>query len=462
MYFGIFFLALIWEGLRRLVWRLRVPPSLQGGRSWPVAVTACTLVAAFIAQLAVITYMAAHQIASPCWYNFPIPVVADLAENSGGPAQVFPCFLLVALAAAQSGLLLLLVRALRARPPSTSETRIIGAAVVVAVAAAVAAPAMTSSDPYLYLMYAKLGFAAFAPQPHAVNLPELPLAQWCTRRVLPSAYGPGFVWYIGALAGRLHSPVIAVLVMRFANVLWFGLLLWLLRSLGLSPALLAVTALNPALLFQYVANPHNDIIVCTLVVGAVVLAQRSCVAGALLVVVAALFKLPFVLIGCLIFVRLPSRMQRLVAASLTIASAIGLSYLIAGAKYFAGLTFYSRLLAPDADGIQWLAAVVALGAIGVALLRRQFGFAAIYAFPALPIVELAPWYAIWSLPYALIERTSLDRFLVLMPLMLMLMDAGISRAAQLTLYGVFAVAIAAGMMRDIARTRRPEPLPSEA
>jgi hypothetical protein len=454
MYFGIFFLGLIWEGLRRFVWRLDAPSEVQRTpRAWVGVVTAFALAVAFSAQLAVIDYMGMHQIASPCWLHLPMPVVADLTEDSGGPAQIVPSFLLVALALIQSALLAVLFGALRTQP-SRKVAWTVAAVAVATLTAAVLAPALTSPDPFLYLMYAKLGFGAFAPAPHAVSLPELPLAQWCTQRVLPSAYGPGFILYIQALVGWLHSPVAAVTLMRVANAGWFILLLWLLRAAGLSPALLAVTALNPALLFQYVANPHNDIIACTFVVAAIVIAQRSVLAGSLLVICAALVKLPFALVGCLIFVRLRSSSVRVAAAAATIAAAVGISYVLAGPKYFAGLSFYSHLLAADADGFAWLAALVAIGAVGAALFWRRFIFVAAYAFPALPIVELAPWYAIWSLPYALMERTSLDRFLVLMPLMLMLMEPGIARSAQLSLYVAVTAAIAAGMLRDLGRVRR--------
>ncbi|HEY0798578.1 MAG TPA: hypothetical protein VGD50_05480, partial [Candidatus Baltobacteraceae bacterium] len=266
-------------------------------------------------------------------------------------------------------------------------------------------------------------------------------------------YGPGFIVYIKLLVGGLHSPIGSITLMRTANAAWFLLLLALLRAAGVGAAALCLAALNPAILFAYVANPHNDLIACTLVIAALAVAVRLPLLAAVIVVAASLVKLPFAVIGCLAFTQLRSVTARACASIATVAAGVGASYILAGPAYFQGLSYYSHLLAHDGDGAQWLATVIALGALAAAVLLRRYGQVTAYALPALPVVELEPWYAIWSLPYAVCERTHLHRFLILLPVMLALMETGIAQAAQLTLYGLIVAAIGAGMIRDMRRAQ---------
>lgn len=418
-----------------------------------VPLAALGLLLTFALQLTVVAYVAHHQTVSACWKNFPIPVVGDFTEKTGGPALIGPSFVLAGIAAAQSAFLALLFVALRGNPSSLAN-RIVMYTCFIGVAEALLAPAMTSSDPFLYLTYSKLSFASFAAQPHAVVVPDLPLASWCARFVLPSAYGPAFILYLQALLSAAHSPIISVEFMRVANAVWFAILLALLRAAGFSRTTVSLAALNPGLLFQYIANAHNDIIACTLVIAGIVLVRRSVLLAMGAVLLAALFKLPFALIGALVFVPLASRVQRLTAAMLTIAASVGVSYLLGGPRYFEGLSFYAHLLAPGAGGLQRPAVAVALVAIGVALWWQRYSGAATYAFPALPIVELIPWYAIWALPYAVREHDHLDRFLILMPIMLLLMESGIAKSAQLCAYGLVVLAITVGIIAEIRSRRR--------
>jgi len=73
-----------------------------------------------------------------------------------------------------------------------------------------------------------------------------------------------------------------------------------------------------------------------------IVVRRSLMFGALLVVVAALFKLPFVVIGLLAFAHLRSLWQRLAAATLTLGAALIVSYRLGGPHYFATLAFYNH------------------------------------------------------------------------------------------------------------------------
>jgi hypothetical protein len=455
LYFGILLLALIKDAFRI---RLHLPsaPIREPQATHPLLLPTVLigLLFLFTAQLWTLAFMANRQIVTPCWHNFPIPVLADLSEHSGGPAQVLPSFLLALIATVQVGLLFLLHKALSSSSINTYRYMLIGCACAASIASAVNAPVMTSPDVYYYMTYAKLGFASYADQPQAVTMKDVPITQWCQGRVLPSAYGPAFIAYAQALLARQHDPRTQIFTMRVMNTLWLLALLPLLRAAGASPVVVALTALNPVLFLQYVVNPHNDIFSSTLVIGGIVLAKKSPLAAAFAVTVAALVKLSFALIGALVFTQLSSVHARFIAAGSTFIASFALSYIFAGPAYFAGLRYYDRLLAPSADPLQYLIVAVALIAIVYALLYQRYNAIATYALPALRIQTLFPWYAIWSLPYAVREGKHLASFMILLPITAFLMETGVAYLSQLIVYAACAIILCTLLLRDIAAARQ--------
>jgi hypothetical protein len=455
VYFGILLLALIGDAFRM---RLHLPSApireLQPTHPLLLPITLIGLLFLFAAQLWTLAFMANRQIVTPCWHNFPIPVLADLNEHSGGPAQVPPGLLLAAIAAAQVGLLFFLYKTLSGSPMTPYRYLLIGCACAASIVPAINAPVMTSTDVYYYMTYAKLGFASYADKPQVVTMKNIPIAQWCQERVLPSAYGPAFIAYAQALLARQHDPRTQILTMRVMNALWLLALLPLLRAAGASPPVVALTALNPVLLLQYIVNPHNDIISAALVIGGIVLAKKSPLAAAFAVTVAALVKLSFALIGALVFTQLSSARTRFIAAGSTFIAAFALSYIFAGSAYFAGLRYYDRLLAPSANPLQYLIVAVAFIAIVYALLYQRYNAVATYALPALRIQTLFPWYAIWSLPYAVREGKHLASFMILLPITAFLMETSVAYLSQLIVYIGCAVILCILLLRDISATRQ--------
>jgi hypothetical protein len=455
MYVGVFLLLSIWEAVRfRFNISERPAPAPRPAHPLLIPAAAAGLLLLFTAQLWTVAFMAHRQIAPTCWLHLPIPVVADLGEDTGGPAQPMPGFLLGLIAAAQSFLLFLMYRA-RESAQHPLLRIVIPCVCAVACAEAIFAPAMTSPDVYYYITYAHLGFASFSAQPQAVTLPGLPLADWCEQRVLPSAYGPAFIAYMHFLPPG--SPVAQILMIRAANTLWFLALLVALAAAGAPAGVVRLAALNPILLFQYVASPHNDLIATVLVVAGVALAARRPLAASIAVIAAALFKLSFALTGMLIFTRLPTLRARVGAAAATCIASLALSYLFAGPKYFAGLAYFDKLLAPEANRLQYIAFLGALAAVAYALLRQGFSRSAVYAFPALRVQAIFPWYAIWPLPYALLADAQAQKpatsflasFLILMPIMAFLMETGIARSVQMTAFVIVAAGIIAAILRDM-------------
>jgi hypothetical protein len=421
------------------------------------AATAIAAVAAipllFAIQLWTVAFMAQHQITS-CVQHIPFQVVSDADETSGGEAQLWPSFALLAIAAMQTGLLLLIDRNW-GRTPQPLLTIAVPVACAVLLVEALLAPAMTSPDAYSYVAYAKLGMAS-SYVPHFQPLsPRQDFFTWCLKVYFPAAYGPGFVAYVGAILAQSTSLESSILILRATNAAWLIALVALVRLSGAPPRTVALLALNSAFLFQYVTNAHNDILPVVLVVAAILAARRSVLSGALLVIAAALFKIPFAAIGSLAFVRLTPPFRRFGIAALTVVVSFGLSYAIGGPNYFATLAFHSRIMAAGADRLEFVLAIAALLAIAFALVRQRFHWALSFTMPALAVEILQPWYVAWSLPYALVESEHLSTFLVLAPFATLLMEDGISRASLLSGYAISCAIIAGGIFRDVrfARSR---------
>lgn len=462
MYFSVFLLALVREMLAR---RLKI-----SARIWPAAPrlspvvgfgALCALPLLFLAQLVVISFTARHQIAPLCWMHLPVPVVADLGESTGGPGLPVTSFILVAIAAAQSFSLWLFFSARKEQHDKRCGALVIGCAGAVTLIAALFTPAMTSPDVITYTTYAELGFSSFTNEPHIITLKNIPNANPCERRVLPSAYGPAFIAYLQLFSAFCHSVSAQIALMRIANALWLLLLLCALRAAGAPTIALSLTIVNPVLIFQYVANAHNDLIGAVFTITGAALVKRSPFWAACAIVTAAQVKLSFAFIGILIFSELASTKSRFAWGIGAFVASFIASYLLAGRAYFESIWYYDRLLAPTADPLQYLVVACAVFAVVRALFLQRYNRIFIYAFPALRIQTFFPWYAIWSLPYALLEKRHLPAFLILMPLTAVLMESGLAKNAQVFAYIVACAVIGAGMVLDLRATRR-TPISSDA
>jgi hypothetical protein len=461
-YVGAVLLGFLWLLVRRRYGAAPWPRVPQLDRAWIVPGCALALLGLFVAQLWTVAFEAHHQIIPPCvlhqpypgYLHLPIPVVADLDQTSGGPAMILPGVALAVYAVVQSILLTCLFLAAEQSRPSAWERRLVGAAFACAIVAAILSPAMTSTDPYLYLSYSKVGFASFAPAPHTLEIPDLPKGTWCYGLLLPSPYGPGFVSYMQGIFGAIHNASVAIVLLRTTNAVWLLACIAFMRRLGVSWPILAVFALNPAVLFQYVTNAHNDIIALCLVLAAMAFDLAAPLAGSVVVALAGLIKLPFAVIGALAFAERVAVRNRITAALLSAAGAFIVSYMWAGPQYFKGLAFYNDLRSMVAPGAEIVLAVVALASVVVALVRRTYSGAASFSFPGLPLAQVPPWYAPWGLPYALRERAHTAWFLVLLPVAALLMDESVSARVRLVLYLAICFVTVVFVLRDLAYRAR--------
>ena len=150
MYAGLTLLVLLWMALRWRYGPATWPRLPQPSAPWVVPACGVASAALFIAQLLTVAFDARHQIATECFMHLPVPVVGDFGQDTGGAAMLGPGIALTAYAILQSVLLATIYLAASRRKPTPAEWGVTGAAAIAAIVAAVLAPAMTSTDPFLY------------------------------------------------------------------------------------------------------------------------------------------------------------------------------------------------------------------------------------------------------------------------------------------------------------------------
>jgi hypothetical protein len=177
------------------------------------------------------------------------------------------------------------------------DARGAGAAVVVLAVAALArlvllpaAPTL-STDAYRYLWDARVVRAGISPYAHPPNAPELAALRDPT--IFPrinhpawrTIYPPGAQLFFRAVGAVAPDSMLAMKVaLGLAELLGLGVLLALLRTLGLPAARLIIYAWNPLLLVEVWGTAHLDALVLPAVVGAtwaLVAGRRALAAGLL-------------------------------------------------------------------------------------------------------------------------------------------------------------------------------------
>lgn len=380
----------------------------------------CALVAAlFLVQLRVIEIAAATQVPFPHVYaSLPVVPLDESAPAYGHtPPWVTTTILLLTIA--ETGALFALYRMLRTRRPTLATASSLCIACAVMLAAAMLTPATTSGDMYLYVGFAHLGAASYAPPAVPFEGEFAAVNRLWGLPMLPAAYGPVWIglsrWTL--LAG--HSLGAQVEAFRITGAILFCASASLLFLLRREPATAALFALNPALIEQYVADGHNDILCLALTLAAFLAVRRGVVSAAIvLVALAGAAKLPFALIGALAFASLARPGRRVAWATIAIVLALGITELLSGGRYATAATHAMQAYAAgdrSASLAHLVLAAVALGALLTALALHHFNRGASWSFLAFSS-ELFPWYVAWGVPYALLEGSWLAVYLLSLPL----------------------------------------------
>ncbi|MBV8155976.1 MAG: hypothetical protein JOY98_16275 [Candidatus Eremiobacteraeota bacterium] len=382
------------------------PKRFSAGSAVPYV---AVLLASYAATLLLVWYAATHQHPWPAWRtNLPFPVVARTADS----AQLIAAAML-GLGAVQCWAL---VAVYRRRVPRAAL--VTGVAVLLLLS--LCEPALISPDPYSYVADALLGPSAYAPPATRFAGEYGAINDGLGVPLPPSPYGPLWIALARMTILAASSLVWQVLAFRALGAALFLAFLAGLAALRVPARIFAVAALNPGLMLQYVMNAHNEIFCITCVVWAAAVVRRTPAGAAAALVVAALVKLPFALLGLPIFVAVRSIAMRWTLAVAVIAAACALSWLGGGPAYLRALTHHLPF-AGIADILGVAASACALLAIAGGVAMRRRWRSAVWLFPLMGSYP-TPWYAAWGLGYALKSRTVTAYLLVWFPLASLLVD----------------------------------------
>ncbi|MGH7706969.1 MAG: hypothetical protein ACREM8_00120 [Vulcanimicrobiaceae bacterium] len=317
------------------------------------------------------------------------------------------------------------------------------------IAIALAPHALTSADLYTYVGYSLLGTHSYAPPTVVFSTKFAAINAWWGTPIVPAPYGPLWIaigTLIAAPAATLAGKMLAFRLLGLGSLLGIA---YALRRGGFGPGIVALVLVNPFLYVQFVTNGHNDIFAALLAVGAFALVRARPALAWALVVAAGLIKLPFVAIACLVFAPIPDRRRRFALAATAVGASVAISGAWGGGAYLAALRYHIVSHAGSRDPVH---AVVALGAVGLlaaAFFGRYRPRAGVLAFPALG-ATIFPWYSIWALPYALLDRRMLAGLLIAWPALGFILESTLDTRPYIV---VVLVAIVASVLR--ARLRRP-------
>jgi hypothetical protein len=377
------------------------------------------LIVTYALQLFAIRYAATHLTNSVAWrLAMPFPVADVDMLHPDAVAAIY-----VACAALQSYALLALYRC---RP----SLRAIAWGTAVLAAMSLCVPALSSFDAYGYVHNAILGLRSYTP-PAQPFLGEYHVIDLWFGKPTATLYGPLWLAIDRLVTASAPTLLTKIVALRVFNGLLYAAAIALLRGLGMPRRILVVVALNPAMMFQIIANVHNDIIAIDLLLGAAALARTRTAAASGLFAVAGLVKLPYLALGLPVFSAVRSVPYRVVAIVAGIAVTLTLSWFGGGAGYVASLAGHASS-AHVAAVWRVVPAAIALAALVAALFGARRYIAALWFIPAIGAFELPwitasgqafsvpwilPWYFIWGLPYALNRHRILGFLTVGFPLM---------------------------------------------
>lgn len=381
-----------------------MPASVRAARV-PLLVGA--LVASYAGQLGLMMFAVSHQAQRPPNAFVPLPLNSAIAVEKDA---------VVAAVVAVTGLqTYLLLRLYRAREFDRWIWIGSGALIVMSLAS----PVMLTADAYAYVGDALIGRLAYAPPNVPFSGQFAPIDTWWNIPLPPSPYGPLWLataWLVTAPLGSLLAKVMAI---RALGAAAFISLLLVMRGLRMPERILAVTALNPGLLFEYVASGHNDLFGIVLLCAAALAVRRPAIL-ALLVLAGGLVKLPFALFGLPIVVRVRSTAAR-------VTSLIAVPLLAAAVTFAAGGAGYYRALAAHTTTSPGMAILSGTVALTVVILMLAAVFSARRLRSAVWLTPLAASYtlssyAVWGLPYAFSRRSVLGYLLIAFPLAAALLE----------------------------------------
>jgi hypothetical protein len=404
----------------------------------PAWLWVASLVVTYAGQIALLRYAATHFSPLPQWrLAMPIPVVFLGIDDADAVSAGF-----LFCGALQSYALLALYRA---RP----SRALVACGAGILLAMSFCAPVLSSFDPYGYVHNALLGIRSYLPP--ATPFPgEYHVIDLWFGRPTATLYGPLWLAIVRIVTIAAPTLLTKLLALRAFNLALYAVLIVLIRALGLPRRTSVVIALNPGLMFQVVANAHNDIIAIDLIVAAAALARRFPAAAFGTIAVAGLVKLPFAVLGLPVLSAVHSRPLRYAGCAAAIIATLLGSWFGGGAAYAHALTAHA-FVSHEQNILHLVPILAALAALAVAVLGGRRLMNAVWIIPSLGAFGnpfLFPWYLTWSIPYALRSRRIIGFLLVAFPFVSALMMPELMRVWTLfVIFPLIVVFSATGLVR---------------
>ncbi len=407
---------------------IRVPPAVRRALAGPavVPVAVCVLVAAQGAYLRLLLAATYHQHPERVFMtHMPVRFISGLgafniAESYRTGFALLVVFESCALIALYFGL---------ARPTRV-KLFIVALGILASCADATLSRAATSADMYSYVGYALLGARAYAPPATAFAGAYGLINVWWRTPLAAAPYGPLGLALCDCAAFFGHTLFAKIVALRLLGACALLGTAGILAALKVPPRIVALVALNPALIFEFVANAHNDLLGVLLLLAARYAAARGGTRlGIVFAVLGGLVKLPFLLLGALAFAPLKTTSERVRAWALAASAGLALSWLGGGRGYAEALYRHandstSGHALAALEGLPGAVKAVALGAVALALATGIFVEGCAWTLPALGAL-LHPWYLGWTLPYAVASETMLRNLAIALPVAMLFADAAI-------------------------------------
>jgi hypothetical protein len=400
------------------------PAARQPAPDWNVALAAWIVAATYGAQLSILAHAAATQSPFPHWFfALPFLTIDDRAPAYGhAPIGVA----MASCALVQTGALVWLYVTARGKALGDIARIAIVAAALTMAGASLLTPVTTSFD-----MYAYAG-AAHAQNPYRPSAQIFGGSFSVINRIygvpiFPTPYGPVWVAFTRVLLGGFSELRQQLFALRAVEIVALGACALALRRLRFDGATIAIVALNPALLANFVLDGHNDLIPIALVLWGIALGKKNLALAITLGILAGNVKLPFLLIATLIATGAEAKWSRYLNASAIALGGIALSVVAGGRDYLWALhatsQIYGAFSDPATNVVHVLLALAAALCIALAIHSRRYLSTGAWAFAGLGATFFG-WYVPWGLPYAVRERRWLPPFLISLPLLTFFLATG--------------------------------------
>jgi hypothetical protein len=386
------------------------------------------LVASFLAQITVNSSVVHHSLAYAVWRE-RLPVSLLLWDDHSWhrlllPKNAIPNILMSVFTLVQSLALFGIARGMHKLGDSTVMKYLTAFIMCVLLGIAMQADSLTSGDSYAYTAYAHLStHQDYHPTANMFSgaldpLNTLPDHLWFGLE--PAPYGPLWLAIAHATIGHAPNLLQSLMVDRALNALGFMLCVAAFVALRLPLGVIALFAMNPAIIFDVIADGHNDVIALACIFGGFALAQKYRWVGTFVSALAAFVKLPYLVISLLVVTCFSKMSTRILACAAVIAVVCLGSFALGGHDYIYSLTHHvtgNTVKEPKWHEALHVAIVAGtcVSLLAAVIFSRYFT-AATYMYPTLFAV-VHPWYLLAGLPYAFkCGSPFFSAFLILLPL----------------------------------------------